>query len=159
MLRLHESDDDAEQMELTRRALQDFYAQRIIPRREHPEAIGKEPSNKRNGCLTGTEYDLVELDCTMSGRLAIANIVGRMPFSTECLRSQDTCELPSLPVTPTTTQPQPDASAQAIVWEEATPEEMAQRANEGTALLIALFILIVMGFTLYSMLGGMHGAA
>lgn len=142
-------------MELTRRALQDFYAQRIIPRREHPEAIGKEPSNKRNGCLTGTEYDLVELDCTMSGRVAIANVAGRLPVSIDCLRQQETCQLPVLPVTLPTAQ----APAQTPVWEEATPEEMAERASEGTLLLVLICVALTAGILIYSWIGGQYGAA
>lgn len=156
MIRLYDTDDESERMELTRRALQDFYSNRITPRREHPDSIGAVPSNRRDGALTCTEYDLVEIDCTMSGRLAVANIAGRRAYGLECLQEQDTSQLPVLPDITPLKRRQPETPAAAPEWEEATPEEMADRATEGTALLMALLILIACGIGLYYMIGGVN---
>lgn len=90
-------DPNDHEYERIRQELADHYSRPQQPRFEHTDWLFGQPSNPRNGMLTGSEYELVEMACTMSGRLAIANVearAGGIPAWHE------TSRLPQLPTAP-----------------------------------------------------------
>lgn len=105
------ADDERRRYESTVNDLKRRYSK---PRRPQPTAPGwplPVPANDRNGQLTGSEYELVEMACTMSGRLAIANATGRSGGLPDW---EATGELPSIQTFGRCAQPHPEAEAGAI---------------------------------------------
>lgn len=134
MIRLYTPapDDDFDR---STRELADYYSRPQQPRREHPDSIGAPAPNRRNGALTGTEYELVELACTMPARHALANLHLRAGFPAW----QETAPLPALAFGPQPEDPTPAEWLTVDPWEEATAEEMSNRATLGMTLLLMVF--------------------
>ena len=133
----HPEDSDA--FERSSQELADYYSRPRQPRREDPRSIFAPEPNERNGMLTSSEYELVELACTMSGKLAIANVLtrrGGLPQWPEA------GPLPVLALATAT----PELDAPEIPeWEEANPDEIGHRAGLATILMVGIvtWVLII----------------
>lgn len=132
VIRLYTPSPDDEYARSTRE-LADLYCRPREPRLQHPDSIGAEPANPRRGALTGTEYELVEMHCTMPAQHALENVSffrGGFPAW------QETAPLPVLAFGPQQEDPTPAEWLVVDAWEEASPEEMSQRSSLGLTLLL-----------------------